>query len=117
MGWRFSGILAFSRFYVPELSYLVRCRDDLTRIEEQSRMEQENRSNIESSMVIPSIQKISKKDDRDFDAGTLSEEQRKVYRPALEGYVCFLFLSFGILMHRVCFSLVTQELERVMYCV
>lgn len=95
----------------------MRCRDDLTRIEEQSRIEQENRSNIESSMVIPSIQKISKKDDRDFDAGTLSEEQRKVYITALEGYVRFLFMSFGILMHRVCFSPEMQELERVTCCV
>lgn len=76
----------------------MRCRDDLTRIEEQSRMEQENGSNVESSMVIPSIQKISKKDDRDFDANTLSEEQRKVYVTALEGYVRFLFLSLGNLI-------------------
>ena len=59
----------------------------MTRIEEQSRLEQEIRTNLIADASSSSICITEKKDDEEGVMSTLSEEQRTVYNTALEGYV------------------------------
>ena len=66
---------------------LVTSRDDLTRIEEQSRLEQEIRANLIADASSSPICITEKKDEEEGVMDTLSEEQRIVYNTALEGYV------------------------------
>ena len=61
-------------------------RDDLTRIEEQSRLEMESRSMIEDTEITK--KSISEETTSNSEAvAALSDEQREVYMSALEGYV------------------------------
>ena len=65
---------------------MIRSRDDLTRIEEQSRLEMETRSGIEDKDT--TVKSIKEEIPSDSEAiAALSEEQREVYMSALEGYV------------------------------
>ena len=66
---------------------LMTSRDDLTRIEEQSRLEQEIRSSLIADARSPPVCKTEKKEGEEGVMDTLSEEQRTVYNTALEGYV------------------------------
>ena len=88
------------------------CRDDLTRVEEQSRLEQEIRANLIADATSSPSRVTEKKDDEEGIMDTLSEEQRIVYNTALEGYVNEYDL---ILNNRVCFLRVMPVPERVMY--
>ena len=62
------------------------CRDDLTRIEEQSRLEMESRSGVEDADITK--KSINEETVSNSEAiAALSDEQREVYMSALEGYV------------------------------
>lgn len=97
------------RVFMKTLFLLIRClktsciyvvryditfRDEVSRIEEESRMEMEKSANTDSDDPITS----------------LSEEQKDVYQSALDGYVLKLIL----LLHRICFLQEMLEQERVM---
>ena len=85
-------------------------RDDLTRIEEQSRLEMESRSMIEDTEITK--KSISEETMSNSEAvAALSDEQREVYMSALEGYVPYEKKWYC----RTCSSLAMLALERAMF--